>query len=86
MNQRKYQICTNCVMDTTDSAIIFDDNGVCDHCEIFYAIIDRYPERIFKTKQERTINFFGEVLKHKRILLDGVRKPTRSVRDSLRKE
>lgn len=29
---RPYQQCTNCVMDTTDSAIVFDANGVCDHC------------------------------------------------------
>jgi len=29
---RPYQICSNCVMDTTDSEIVFDDNGVCDHC------------------------------------------------------
>lgn len=29
---RKYQICVNCVMDTTDSAIRFDERGVCDHC------------------------------------------------------
>lgn len=33
---RDYQICTNCVMDTTDSAIDFDTNGVCDHCTRFY--------------------------------------------------
>jgi len=36
MNQRKYQICTNCVMDTTDSRIRFDPKGVCDHCNDFY--------------------------------------------------
>ena len=28
----KNQICVNCVMDTSDSAIVFDENGVCDHC------------------------------------------------------
>lgn len=33
---RPYQICTNCVMDTTDSAIVFDEKGVCDHCNTFY--------------------------------------------------
>lgn len=33
---RSHQICTNCVMDTTDSAITFDVNGVCDHCNTFY--------------------------------------------------
>jgi N-acetyl sugar amidotransferase len=31
-----YQICTNCVMDTTDTKITFDENGVCDHCHTFY--------------------------------------------------
>jgi len=31
-----YQICTNCVMDTTDPKIVFDANGVCDHCHGFY--------------------------------------------------
>jgi N-acetyl sugar amidotransferase len=28
-------ICTNCVMDITDSAIIFNKNGTCDHCNTF---------------------------------------------------
>jgi len=32
----EYQICANCVMDTTDSKIVFDENGVCDHCNTFY--------------------------------------------------
>lgn len=31
-----YRICCNCVMDTTDSAIVFDANGVCDHCNTFF--------------------------------------------------
>ena len=30
------RICANCVMDTTDSKITFDENGVCDHCNDFY--------------------------------------------------
>lgn len=33
---RSYQICTNCVMDTSDSQIVFDDKGVCDHCSTYY--------------------------------------------------
>jgi len=32
---RPYQICTNCVMDTSDSKIEFDEHGVCDHCRGF---------------------------------------------------
>ena len=35
LQTRKYQICNNCVMDTSDSHIIFDSNGVCDHCNNF---------------------------------------------------
>lgn len=32
---RAFQICTRCVMDTTDSKISFDEHGVCDHCRSF---------------------------------------------------
>ncbi|MEO8310829.1 MAG: N-acetyl sugar amidotransferase [Caldimonas sp.] len=33
---RAFQICAKCVMDTTDSKIVFDDKGVCDHCNSFF--------------------------------------------------
>ena len=33
---RPYQICSSCVMDTSDSKIIFDENGMCDHCNTFF--------------------------------------------------
>jgi len=36
MNSVKHQICTNCVMDTTDIKIVFDEKGACDHCNTFY--------------------------------------------------
>lgn len=39
MEHREYQICKNCIMDTSDSKIIFDDDGQCDHCNNFYANI-----------------------------------------------
>lgn len=35
MVEKKYQVCTRCVMDTTDPEIIFDDHGVCNHCHEF---------------------------------------------------
>lgn len=35
MIKREYTICSNCVMDTSDSAIVFDEHGVCDHCRDF---------------------------------------------------
>ena len=31
-----YQICANCVMDTSDTKIKFDTEGICDHCIDFY--------------------------------------------------
>lgn len=36
---RKYQICTHCIMDTTDPNITFDSNGRCDYCSNFDANI-----------------------------------------------
>lgn len=35
MNIEK-RVCVNCVMDTSDPKITFDENGVCDHCNDFY--------------------------------------------------
>lgn len=34
-NYKEHQICSNCVMDTTDSKIVFDQNGVCDYCNSY---------------------------------------------------
>ena len=39
MSERKYQVCTHCVMDTTDTDIQFDEHGVCQRCR-------EYEERI----------------------------------------
>ena len=36
MKATQNRICTNCVMDTTDPNITFDDQGVCDHCHNYY--------------------------------------------------
>jgi N-acetyl sugar amidotransferase len=33
---KKYQICSNCIMDTTDPKITFDENGLCDYCQNYY--------------------------------------------------
>jgi N-acetyl sugar amidotransferase len=34
-----HRVCSNCVMDTTDSRIVFDASGVCDHCNTFRSSI-----------------------------------------------
>lgn len=33
---KTYQICSNCIMDTTDPNITFDDRGWCDYCRNYY--------------------------------------------------
>jgi aminotransferase len=39
--ERPYQVCTQCVMDTSDPNIVFDTNGVCDHCHRFVQLARR---------------------------------------------
>lgn len=39
MSTRKYQICTNCIMDTSDSNITFDERGWCDYCNNYHTNI-----------------------------------------------
>ncbi len=35
MSDKSYQMCSRCVMDTSDQKIIFDGEGVCNHCHEF---------------------------------------------------
>lgn len=35
MVDRTYQICSNCIMDTSDSTLTFDERGWCDYCRNF---------------------------------------------------
>ena len=39
MSARPYQICTNCIMDTSDPNIVFDERGWCDYCNNFESTI-----------------------------------------------
>ncbi len=52
---KKYQICTRCVMDTSDPDIEFDENGFCNHCNehlrYIASIIDD-PKREEKLNQD----------------------------------
>lgn len=36
---KNYQICTSCIMDTSDPNITFDDRGLCDYCNNFESTI-----------------------------------------------
>lgn len=39
-----YRICTQCIMDTTDPEITFDDKGVCNHCHTYE---ERISQEVF---------------------------------------
>lgn len=37
----EYKRCTRCIMDTTDPAIYFDEQGVCNHCNNFEKVVSK---------------------------------------------
>ena len=59
----KYQRCKTCVMDTTDSNIKFDENGICDHCRGFKKNI--IPN--WKTNSIGEENLIKEIKKIKKV-------------------
>ena len=38
----EYRMCIRCVMDTTDPDIVFDENGVCNHCHTYDRMVREY--------------------------------------------
>jgi len=51
-----YQICTNCIMDTTDPDILFDDNGICSHCHWYENTIQSESDLKKREKMARVYN------------------------------
>ncbi len=54
---KKFTICKNCVMDSSDSKITFDENGICDHCITFKNSIQPFwhTDERGKTKLEELV-------------------------------
>ena len=61
MGKRKYQICTCCVMDTSDESIVFDENGVCERCNEYKSRI--FPEWNYGKGHEKELNALIEKIK-----------------------
>jgi N-acetyl sugar amidotransferase len=59
--QVEYQICTNCVMDTSDQKIQFDENGVCEYCDNYYNNIA--PNMYHDESGEKLLNPILEKIK-----------------------
>ena len=60
-NNRKYQICNCCVMDTTDEDIVFDDNGICMRCNEYKTRIE--PEWNHGRGHEKELKNLLEAIK-----------------------
>jgi N-acetyl sugar amidotransferase len=60
--QAPYQICTRCVMDTSDPEIRFDANGVCSHCDEFDAAAKAHWHRgpVGREKLQRLVEKIKE--------------------------
>lgn len=56
---KPYQICTRCVMDTSDPHITFDADGVCNHCRQYDTlakpIVDRADSGASQSELERVV-------------------------------
>ena len=58
VNNKKFKVCTNCVMDTSDNLITFDINGVCDHCQNF----NKNIKKKINTKDSDSISKLNKII------------------------
>lgn len=63
MQPRPYQICTRCVMDTSDPDISFDSDGICSHCRQFDALVRDQVERANRGERETELKAIVERIK-----------------------
>lgn len=58
----KYQVCTRCVMDTTDPELTFDEHGVCSRCRHYDQVraLRGYRKGVSEQELERTIAVMKE--------------------------
>lgn len=61
--ERPYQICTRCVMDTTDTEIEFDENDVCNHCTSYIQRLQ--TRRYIPGKSEEEFQKYVTIIKER---------------------
>ena len=59
VENKNFKVCTSCVMDTSDSSITFDKNGVCDHCQNYNKNIRKIVD--FKDSKSRLIKIIEKI-------------------------
>lgn len=51
MKSKDYNICKNCIQDTTNEEIYFDEKGVCNYCNNFYQnILPKWKKNLVESK------------------------------------
>ena len=60
---KSYQMCTRCVMDTTDPKIIFDENGYCNHCTDAIERLKQPPYGLSPEEKEKALQKLIEDIK-----------------------
>jgi N-acetyl sugar amidotransferase len=63
MKSRPYQICTRCVMDTSDPDITFDEAGVCNHCRSYDAMVRDLVERAGRGERQSELEAIAARIK-----------------------
>lgn len=68
MRTQKYQQCVNCVMDTSDPTITFNQHGVCSHCLKFNATISKkwFPNEDGEKKLKAIFTEIKKANRHKK--------------------
>jgi N-acetyl sugar amidotransferase len=56
----KQQICTRCILDSTDPNIVFDNNGVCNYC-IDYDLSFHHSQRPAKEKEPELLKIIAQI-------------------------
>lgn len=62
-DKKSYQICTRCIMDTSDTEIVFDDKGVCSHCHT-YDQLNRSLGYHYPKSDEELAKIVGKLKEH----------------------
>ena len=59
----KYQICSRCIMDTSDPEIFFDSSGVCNHCLRFDQVAVPVLKQVGTSQGNRTLTTLIDEIK-----------------------
>ena len=65
MTKIDYAICKKCIMDTSDEQIVFNENGICNHCISFEEQFKLIPKENF-SESKQFKNLIEEIKKSSR--------------------